>query len=525
MKIKMMNIITQKQEPLFNLIKSLTKSEKRNFKLYAMRQNANSDAMFLSLFDIIDTMEEYDEDKIIKKCLIKKSQLPNMKAHLYRQILVSVRLLNVHHNQSMQLREQIDFAKILYDKGLYRQSLKVLDKAKKISLQNEQLTISLEIVEFEKNIETLNITRSGINKAEQLSVQTTELCEKIDNSNQLSNITIQLYGLHLKLGYARSDRDLSLIKQFFKPKLDKYDFEKLGFVERLNFYQANMWYSYILHDFVSCFKFSQKTIRLFDGEKNLRTLHYDQFLKAYSRYLETLFLTKNYKRLVQMLKYYEDFLIDEVKEISDHAIILSMLTYYFNKINVHVMEGSFNDAMTLIPGIEEFLSKYNTHIDNHHKMMFYYKIACIYFGAGDHKNTIKYLQRIISTKDTNIRRDLQCFARILNLISSYEAGIDYNMDYQIRTVYAFIVKMNDMHGVQKEMMKFLKRLNYIYASEFKNELKTLYEKIKPYENHPYERRPFFYLDIISWLESKLRDVTVQQIIQEKFHDTYGEVIR
>ncbi|MFI3261732.1 MAG: hypothetical protein R3Y26_02360 [Rikenellaceae bacterium] len=520
-----MSINTNKTEPLFNLIKSLTKSEKRNFKLYVLRQNANTDAMFVSLFDVIDSMNEYDEAKIFKKCLIKKSQLPNMKAHLYRQILVSVRLLNVHHNPSMLLREQIDFAKILYDKGLYKQSLKILDKAKKIALSNEQLTLSLEIVEFEKNIETLNITRSGVNKAEQLSVLTTELCQKIDNSNQLSNISIQLYSLHLKLGYARSDRDLALIKQFFQPKLDKYDFEKLGFVEKLNFYQAKMWYAYIIHDFVLCFKYSQKTIRLFDNEKDLRTLYYDQFLKAYSRYLETLFLTKNYKRLVQMLKYYEEHLIDEVKVISDHAIILSSITYYFNRINMHVMEGTFEQAISLVPQIEEFLYKYDSHIDNHHKMMFYYKIACIYFGANDNKNTIKYTQKIIANKDTNVRRDLQCFARILNLIASYEAGIDYNMEYQIKTVYAFIMKMNDMHGVQKEMIKFFKRLNYIYASDFRNELISLYERIKPYENHPYERRPFFYLDIISWLESKIQYKTVQEIIQDKFKKQYGTIIR
>lgn len=517
-----MNQNTQKQESLFDFIKSLTKSEKRNFKLYVMRQNANSDAMFVSLFDTIDSMDEYDESKIIKKCFIKKSQLPNMKAHLYRQILVSVRLLNVHHNQSMLLREQIDFAKILYDKGLYRASLKILDKAKKIALQNEQLTISLEIVEFEKTIETLNITRSGINKAEQLSSQTSELCEKIDNSNQLSNMTIQLYGLHLKIGYIRSDRDLSLVKQRFFSKLEIYrlKFHKLGFVEKLNYFQAKMWYSYILHDFVSCFKYSQKTIRLFDGEDNLRNLHYDQFLKAYSRYLETLFLTKNYKRLVVMLEYYESDLLDEVKKISSHAITLSMLTYYFNKINVHVMEGSFDKSIYLVEPIEVFLSKHGQNMDNHHKMMLYYKVACLYFGNSDYKNTIKYLQRIISTKDNNIRRDLQCFARILNLIASYEAGIDYNMEYQIRNVYSFIVKMNDMHGVQKEMIRFLKRLNYIYASDFKAELKSLYDRIKPYEQHPYERRPFFYLDIISWLESKIQNVSIQQIVQDKFNKTY-----
>ena len=69
---------------------------------------------------------------------------------------------------------------------------------------------------------------------------------------------------------------------------------------------------------------------------------------------------------------------------------------------------------------------------------------------------------------------------------------------------------------QKEIIAFLKRLNRIYASDIQAELQVLYKKMLPYESHPYERRPFFYLDIISWLESKIRGVTVAEVIQEKF---------
>lgn len=185
------------------------------------------------------------------------------------------------------------------------------------------------------------------------------------------------------------------------------------------------------------------------------------------------------------------------------------------------MEGTFEEGVDLVPKIEQFIERYGIHVDVQHSMSFYYKIGCLYFGKGDFKKSISYLQRIINTKDVNIRRDLQCFARILNLIASYEAGEDDNIESQIRSVFQFIVKMNDMHGVQREMINFLKRLNYIYASDLKKELVKLYEKMKPFEQHPYERRPFFYLDIISWLESKINNIPVQQIIKQKFKARYG----
>ncbi len=53
-----------------------------------------------------------------------------MKAHLYKQILSSLRLIRSENNIDIQLHEQLDYAGILYNKGLYLQSLKVLDRIK-----------------------------------------------------------------------------------------------------------------------------------------------------------------------------------------------------------------------------------------------------------------------------------------------------------------------------------------------------------------------------------------------------------
>ncbi|MBR3853918.1 MAG: hypothetical protein IKM41_05160, partial [Tidjanibacter sp.] len=47
-------------------------------------------------------------------------------------------------------------------------------------------------------------------------------------------------------------------------------------------------------------------------------------------------------------------------------------------------------------------------------------------------------------------------------------------------------------------------------------LKILYERLKPYEKHRYERRTFYYIDILSWLESKISGKSMGQIVREKF---------
>jgi hypothetical protein len=46
---------------------------------------------------------------------------------------------------------------------------------------------------------------------------------------------------------------------------------------------------------------------------------------------------------------------------------------------------------------------------------------------------------------------------------------------------------------------------------------ALLEKLETLVHHPYEKRAFLYLDIISWLESKIQNRLVQDVIQEKFN--------
>src|SRR5437868_6682926 len=146
---------------LFQLVKSLKKSEKRNFKLYAKRNSSADDLKIIQLFDALDKMEQYNEDLLLKRNpSIKKIQLSNLNANLYRQVLSSLRLIKDEDNVDIQLHEQMDYARILFNKGLYIQSLQVLDKLKKFAEANNQVTYLIQALFFEKKIESSYITRS-----------------------------------------------------------------------------------------------------------------------------------------------------------------------------------------------------------------------------------------------------------------------------------------------------------------------------------------------------------------------------
>ncbi|HIC31120.1 MAG TPA: hypothetical protein EYO76_04305, partial [Flavobacteriaceae bacterium] len=174
------------------------------------------------------------------------------------------------------------------------------------------------------------------------------------------------------------------------------------------------------------------------------------------------------------------------------------------------------EGVDLIPKMDKELEIFKDRIDEHHTMIFYYKFASLHFGAGNNKACIFYLDKIISNKSLTMREDLLCFSRVLNLVAHYEAGLDYHLETLLRTTYKFLIQMNELHEVQKEMIKFIRNLQDIYPQDIKKAFESLLEKLKVYEDHPFERRAFLYLDIISWLESKVENKPVDQVIREKF---------
>ena len=200
---------------LFSLIKSLSPSEKRQFSLYVGRIGVNTDSKFLNLFRVMTKLKKYNEKEILQKTKISKQQLSNVKAHLYKQILISLRLNPAHQSIPVQIREQFDFAYILYRKGLYKQSLKLLDKIKAQALEYEEKNLAYEILELEKIIESQYITRSIENRAESLIQQTEDLSELNLISSKLSNLSLQLYAIFLKMGYARTQEEADSIKNYF----------------------------------------------------------------------------------------------------------------------------------------------------------------------------------------------------------------------------------------------------------------------------------------------------------------------
>ena len=503
-------------DTLFQLIHSLEKSEKRHFKLYIKRSSTKEDLKIVQLFDALDKLNDYDEKSLLKKLPgIEKPQLSNLKTHLYKQILASLRLLKSAESIDLQLNEMFDYAHILYKKGLFQQSLRLLDRAKETAKANQKFNFLVQVLSLEKRIETLHITHSMQMRAEQLSTESREVIGRIDMVARLSNLALLVYSWYIRNGHARNEKDEARIKEYLEEQLPANAWEQTGFYERLYLYQVYNWYAFIRQDFLMYYRYSQKWLDLFDEQPLMIRVETGHYIKALHNLLNAHFDLRNYRKFEMTLQQFEAFArTDRVIE-NDNFRIQSFLYITTAKINQMFMLGTFKEGLLMVPGIEERLAEYDVFIDRHRILVLNYKIATLYFGSGDYATCIDYLQRIINDP-VDIRSDLQCYARVLHLMAHYELGNFDLMESLTKSVYRFMAKRERLTKVEEEMFRFLRTSFSTSRGSLKAEFEKFLVKIRKFEGNRYEARAFAYLDLVSWVESKVSQKPMSEIIGEKY---------
>ncbi|MEL6629344.1 MAG: hypothetical protein AAFQ92_27800, partial [Bacteroidota bacterium] len=163
-------------DPLFQLIHSMSSSEKRYFKRNALI-GGDTDANYLKLFDTLNKMRTYDEDALRKKAFVK--HLAAERKYLYEAILRSLRNYNSEDSIRAQISDLLLDANYLYERGLYDQSQRRLKIAQRLVRQIDYLPAQLEINNMSRLILRENRTRKYRNELEELIVEKDEILLKL----------------------------------------------------------------------------------------------------------------------------------------------------------------------------------------------------------------------------------------------------------------------------------------------------------------------------------------------------------
>jgi len=499
---------------LFVLIKSLTTSEKRQFKLYVNRLGINVDAKFLLLFSEMDKMKEYDEHLIIDKKISTKQQLSNLKAHLYKQILVSLRMNPSHQNYRIQLREQLDFANILYQKGLYKQALKILDKTKQTALELDEKTIASEIIDLEKVIESQFITRSIAGRADELIKQSSEISRQNRYTIKLSNLSLKLYSEMLTHGYVKDDEGRQKVLELFNAQIKNIRLQALNFTEKLWYYKAHVWKNQLLQEYKYTLKYAYQWVELFHQNPEMIMSHPVWYIKGNTYLLKILFMYGNIDMLEKQLHDFNTTVYSQNFAQNENLQSLIFLTHYNALMNIHFIKGEFFTGTKLIPEIELKMEKLRDKIDEHHFMIFYLKMAAMLFGSKKYQESIQYSMRILESKG-NVQEDLLFHTRILILMAKHESGNDEDYDEFIKSTSKFAQKMKQPDEFHFESILFFKNLNNVVLHKRQQAFEIFDKKLEAFSANEYYRRSLFYIDIHGWVQSKVQHVDVIEIIKGK----------
>lgn len=495
------------KDQVFSLVKSLSKSEKRNFKLYVNRLQSDSEIKFVRLFELMDKMTQYDEKIIIQKIPgVTKLQLPNLKRHLYGQILTSLRLIYINKNIDIQIREQLDFARILYGKGLYMQSLKMLDRIKKIAEDHNQDILHLEILEFEKMIEARHITRSRqiVNKMESLLEAASKRSLVTFQNNKLSNLNIQTQGWYIQFGHAGSISSRISFLDFFAQMIPEIPAEnKLTFFEKVNFYQSMVWYHYILLDFELALEFAKRWVHVFLINPQMQSKDPMLFMRGLYYLLTFHFLLGNKNDFQTYFRKFQNFIDQEKDTWNYNTEITGFLYLTLSQLNLALLTGKYKEGILKGAELMERLNSYASFIDPHKILLISYKIGCLHFQIGEYSQAMNYFNHVVMIQVDHLRSDLEINSRILHMICHYELkNFDLIENYLLPNTMKALQKAKEQNFIQLSVIELFKILIKKEDIEIKNGFKEYKKNLDSYRSKSQSKKDLAYLDLTVWLNRK-----------------------
>ena len=504
-------------DQLFRLIKAMSKGEKRFFTLYVSKENDASNKKFVLLFNAIDKQKKYNEPKIIQSnSAFFPHQFSNLKNHLYLQLLKCIKLCNSSKLENLRISELLDYARVLYSKCLYKECVKMIDKVKALAKENDRSILLLEILELEKMVLPKTLEAKNQDRVNALIKTTKTVAESINNINTFSSLALKLNAYYLQTGFIKNKTDEEKLSHFFKSNLPTFKEKNLSFQEKIYLYNSYVGYYLFTQNFNQSYNYAKKCVTIF----NLFPEMQKHKLELYIRALNNLLVSQNklykYKEFAETQKQLIAIKRNKKLILTENINLNLFKAIYVHEINRHFMLGDFKSGTRIVAALEGELNKFIPKLDKHAILLFYYKIACLYIGNGNIKTALKWLNKIYNEKEIDLRSDIHSFTRILLLVCHFELNHEDLLESTIRSTYRYFRKKGELTKYQNYILNFIR---YLFNNPTDRNLKRQFVELKTrllrLEKNKYEKRAFMYFDIISWLEGKIENRTVQEIIQEK----------
>lgn len=322
---------------LFDLIKNLTKNEKRFFKLYSNFYNQDKDKNYLILFDILEGLKSYDE-KIILAHISKQIHSKNIsqiKTYLKKHIFLSLKLFHRNNSNKIQHYDDLGLVNLLMERGELVEAEKLLKKMLKKSTAQKDIQ-GLSEIKF--TLWQLALRKEYLNEPHSIKeyyTQELDIVQNLENTLYSYYIKVKVKALFSEIrlftqtsNYLDFSYEENLI-QLLEKKVLLVDFEQLPDVKSKITYLHTLFmaYSYLVKPNELLF-YSEKIFDLI--EKNLESfIPYERCI-ALSCLMHAYAVNKNKEKLLETIKKLDDIL----KQYSDIEFLETKITswciYYYS---------------------------------------------------------------------------------------------------------------------------------------------------------------------------------------------------
>lgn len=491
---------TKKTDELFELVKSLTSSEKRYFKIFANRHVTNDENLYLELFNWIDEQEYYDE-KLLKKAFEGSSllkQLPVLKNYLKKNILKSLKNYTQYPSINAEVREAIEYIEILFKKRLFNQCEKLLKKALKLAEEHEHFNHLLILYNWEMKIaQELGNTAKMNDYLEHKIFEQYSILDKIKDDLLTRKVAIQFIELYEKMGKPLTSNDTTQLKGFMENNKiisaplshrssRNYHIIQCIYNESIGNYEAVHHHSKALIDAyftIYKHKISPNAYDISDALFNI--IKYALFLdlhedvEKYSHYLEehaSIIPTKEKHKKTNATHRF----IESQVYIALVKMNLEQLRIYTKALEKNIQQA----AKSLIPN---------------NLLYSYTLIYKSYFVQKEYETATFWIRNITQQSKDKVPENILIQAELFQLICQFEMENEEVVISIIRSLRRKFKKQKDELSFEFQLFsKLLKIINSIEMKVIKKEFDILlnqFSKLNPMKHHEY-------FIIKNWLKSK-----------------------
>ena len=507
---------------LYFLIKSLSKAERAYFKKYAKRYS-DEDTLSLKLFEEIekqiDKGTEYSEDVIVKKLdrIQNLNQFSVAKNYLHDLVLRCLLTARSEKSLDDKLDKYLSQAELLMDKTLFEQSMKVLKKAKKIAYEYENYIKLYNILQLEKNLIFEKIYPNVEEILNNIFKEEIFCLDTLKRKSQIQNLSAQMTALMMNNGLLQGEKDLKKAKEIMtNPLLQKLD-DKDSYTFKVFFYHIHTTYNTLTANFEKNFDYMKRFLEMIESNPQQITRKATNLLHVSFNMMTACTYIKKYDEFFYYLERFRT--IPERHKILNTDYVKYLLFQAFKlELIVFYETGQFENGVALAESIEKKIESYRTKIRDTEILQYYFFISCVYFGTGDFKNALKWINKIINLPEPDQRKDLYLHSKLFNLVIHSELGNKEHLDYIVKSTYKFIKERKELNSLEKAVFDFFNDSgNAVNEKEVKNCFEEFHSKLVKLQKKNTDLTAFKFFDYVNWSKSKFtntsfKDLKIQSVI-------------